>query len=77
MKTIKVLGTGCTKCKKTYDLVKEVVQEVGIEANVVKVEEVPEFIKYQVMTTPGIVIDEKVMHSGSIPSRELVTEWFK
>jgi small redox-active disulfide protein 2 len=58
------LGTGCAKCKNIYEVVQAAVQEKGIEADVVKVEEIPKIMKYGVMSTPALVIDDKVIFSG-------------
>ena len=77
MKEIIVLGSGCTKCIKTAELIQSVADECSIPINVVK-ETSPEIImNYGVMSTPAVVIDNMVVHSGSIPDREKVTGWFK
>ena len=77
MKEIIVLGSGCTKCIKTAELIQSVADECSIPINVVK-ETSPEMImNYGVMSTPAVVIDNMVVHSGSIPDREKVTGWFK
>lgn len=69
---IKVLGTGCTKCKKLEQLTRETIAELGIEANVEKVEDIYKIMQYGVMRTPGLVIDEKVVLTGRLPkSKEL------
>jgi len=64
---IKVLGTGCAKCKKLEQLTKETVLEMGIEATVEKVEDIYKIMQYGVMRTPGLVINEKVVLSGKFP----------
>ncbi len=61
MKSIKILGTGCSKCKTTYVNVLEALKQLDIEANVEKVEDIEEIMKYNVLTTPVLMIDE-VMH---------------
>lgn len=61
---IEVLGTGCTKCKMLYEAVQAAVKEKGIDAEVVKVEEIPKIMKYGVMSTPALVIDGTVIFSG-------------
>jgi len=61
---IEVLGTGCAKCKTLYEAVLAAVKEKGIEADVVKVEEIQKIMKYGVMSTPALVIDGKVVFSG-------------
>ena len=65
---IEVLGTGCAKCKTLYESVKTAVREKGIEAEVVKVEDMPSIMKYGVMSTPALVIDGKVVFSGKSAS---------
>lgn len=77
MKTIKILGTGCPKCKTTEALVKEVVAENNIDAKIEKVEDIMEIMKYNVLTTPVLVIDEKVTIKGRVPSKEEVIELLK
>jgi small redox-active disulfide protein 2 len=61
---IEVLGTGCAKCTALYEAALTAVKEKGIEAEVVKVEEIPKIMKYGVMSTPALVIDGKVIFSG-------------
>lgn len=69
---IKVLGTGCTKCKKLEELAKTTVAELGIDATVEKVEDIYKIMQYGVMRTPGLVVDDKVVLSGRLPkSKEL------
>ena len=67
---IKILGTGCTNCKTLDKMTHEVVEKNGINANITKVEDILEIIKYGVMSTPALVVDEKVVLSGRVPSRE-------
>lgn len=70
MKIIKVLGTGCSKCKSTVANVNEAVKQSGIEAEVIKIEDIKEIMKYNVMSTPAVVIDEEVKTKGKIPTVE-------
>ena len=74
MKNIKILGTGCPKCKRTTTLVEEVVKETGIDASIEKVEDIMEIMKYNIMTTPAVVIDEEVTIKGKVPSKSELTE---
>jgi small redox-active disulfide protein 2 len=67
---IKILGSGCAKCKTLEKLTKEVVEKNGIDATVTKVEDIAQIMKYGVMTTPAMVVDEKVVIKGSIPTEE-------
>ena len=72
MKTIKILGTGCPNCVTTEKIVTEVVKELNIEAKIIKVTEIMDIMMYDVMSTPAVVIDEKVVIKGKVPSKEEV-----
>ena len=72
---IKVLGTGCPKCKTLDKLTREVVAQNGIEAKVTKVEDILEIIKYGILSTPALVVDEKVVVSGRIPSADEIKQF--
>jgi len=65
---IKILGTGCSKCKTLEKLTREVVEQNGIEATITKVEDIVEIMKYGIMSTPALVVDEKVEIKGRVPS---------
>ncbi len=71
-KSIKILGTGCPKCKQTTAIVQEVVNENNINATIEKVEDIMEIMKYNVLSTPVLVIDEKIMVKGRVPSKDEV-----
>jgi small redox-active disulfide protein 2 len=73
MLTIKVLGSGCANCKKLEAVTRQVVDQMGVEAEVVKVTEYPDIMAYNVISTPGLVINEKVVSSGRIPSAAEIT----
>ncbi len=75
MKNIKVLGTGCANCKTTLKLIEEVAKEKGIALQLEKVEDMQSIMSYGVMTTPGVVVDGKVVHAGGIPSRDKIAGW--
>jgi len=75
MKHIKVLGSGCANCKKTMQLLEDVAQSKGVDVEIEKVEELQDIVAFGVMSTPAVVIDGKVVHTGSIPSRSQVEEW--
>lgn len=64
---IKVLGTGCAKCKKLEQITESVVKEAGLDANIEKVEDIYKIMQYGVMQTPGLVVDGKVVLSGRLP----------
>lgn len=72
---IKVLGTGCAKCKSTIALIEQVAQDKGAAVTLSKVEELREIMGYGVMSTPGVVINGKVVHAGGVPSREKIEQW--
>lgn len=71
---IKVLGTGCPKCKSLEQAVNEVVASEGINAQVSKVEDIMEIMKYGVMATPALVVDGTVVAKGRVPSAKELTE---
>ena len=76
MKEIKVLGIGCANCKSTIALIEQIAQGKGVEVKLEKVEELRDIMSYGIMSTPGVVIDGKVVHAGGVPSREKVASWF-
>ncbi|WP_430815059.1 thioredoxin family protein [Carboxylicivirga sp. RSCT41] len=66
--TIKVLGTGCAKCKSLEEITRKAVEEKGVDAQVEKVEDIMQIMSFGVMTTPALVIDGKVAIKGRVPS---------
>lgn len=76
-KVIKILGTGCPKCITMTSIVKDVVAENDIDATVEKVEDIAEIIKYNIMTTPALVVDDVVTIKGRVPSKSEVLELIK
>ena len=74
MREIKILGPGCAKCKTLDKLTREVVEKNGINANITKVEDIMEIMKYGVMSTPALVIDEKVVVKGRVPSQDEIKQ---
>ena len=74
---IKILGTGCPKCKKLAELAGQAVKESGIEAEITKVTEINEIMNYGVMITPALVIDGEVKSAGKIPGIEEIKSWLK
>ena len=71
---IKILGTGCSKCKTLEKITRDVVAANGIDANISKVEDIMEIMKYGVMTTPALVVDGNVVVKGRIPSAEEIKQ---
>ena len=66
MKQIKILGTGCSKCKTTYNNVLEALKALDIQADVIKIEDIEEMMKYNVLTTPVLMIDDVVKVKGRV-----------
>jgi len=75
MKNVKVLGTGCANCKNTVKLIDEVAKAKGVEVQLEKIEDMQQIMTYGVMSTPGVVIDGKVVHAGGVPTRAKVEGW--
>jgi len=75
--TIKILGTGCSKCKKLEDTVREVMKKNNIQGEIIKVTQLDDIMKYGIMMTPGLVVNEKVKSYGNIPKEEQILEWLK
>jgi len=74
---IKVLGTGCPKCKKLFAEAEKGIASSGVKADLEKVEKIEEIIRYGIMATPGLVIDEVVKASGRIPPSNEIASWIK
>ena len=74
---IKVLGTGCANCKSTMALIEQAAKDLNVDVTVEKEEDLAQIMQYGVMTTPGVVIDEKVVHAGGIPERALIEGWLQ
>ncbi|OIQ88361.1 hypothetical protein GALL_297600 [mine drainage metagenome] len=72
---VKILGTGCANCKATQKLVEDVIRARGLQASVDKVEDIASIMRFGVMSTPGVVVDGKVVHAGGVPSRAQVEQW--
>jgi small redox-active disulfide protein 2 len=75
MLTIKVLGSGCENCKKVEGIARKVLSSMGLDAQVIKVTDWAEIKKYPILGTPGLVVNEKVVCAGRIPSEAEVTTW--
>jgi len=72
---IKILGIGCANCKRLESVARQVVEEMGLEATITEVTDMDKIVSYDIVTTPGLVINEKVVSSGRIPSKAEVTTW--
>lgn len=72
---IKILGTGCSNCKRLEENAKKAVEELGLDATVEKVTDIKDIMKYGIMKTPGLVVDEKVKVSGRVPTSEEIKKY--
>jgi len=77
MKNIKVLGSGCRNCEITAKVITQAAKEAGVEIELEKVTNIAEIMAFGVMSTPGVVVDGKLVHSGGIPGPESVRAWVK
>jgi len=75
MLTIKVLGSGCANCKRVEQIARKVVDDLAIEAEVIKVTDYKQIMDYNILSTPGLVVNEKVVCSGRVPTPAEVTTW--
>lgn len=75
MLTVKVLGSGCANCKKLESVARKAIAGVGVEAEVIKVTDYDEIMKYPILSTPGLVINEKLVSAGRIPSEAEIKTW--
>ena len=77
MKVVKVLGSGCRNCEITAKAIAQAAKEAGVEIELQKVTDMAEIVAYGVLSTPGVVIDGQVVHSGSIPGPDQVRAWVR
>ncbi|MBL8435668.1 MAG: TM0996/MTH895 family glutaredoxin-like protein [Zoogloea sp.] len=77
MLNIKVLGPGCANCRKLEEIAREAVAALGVDAEISKVTDMQQIIAYDVLKTPGLVINEKLVSSGRIPTPQTVAEWIR
>jgi len=75
MLTIKVLGSGCANCKRVEQIARKVIEGMALEAEVIKVTDYNDITSYNILSTPGLVVNEKVVCSGRIPTPAEVTIW--
>ena len=76
MQIVKVLGSGCANCRNTQQLIEEVAAAKGVPIVLEKVEDMKEIVRLGVMSTPGVIIDGKLVHAGGVPARSKVEGWF-
>lgn len=75
MLTIKILGSGCANCKRLEQIVRKQVEELTLQAEIIKVTDYPSIMRYDIMATPGLVINEQLIASGRIPGIDEVRNW--
>jgi len=73
--TVKILGPGCANCRKLEAVAREAATSAGVQAEFVKVSDMKSIMAYDVLSTPGLVIDEKLVSSGRIPTQEEIRRW--
>lgn len=74
---IKILGVGCSRCRKLESIVRELVSQNNIDAEIEKVSDIQEMMSYRIIATPGLVINEKLKSSGVIPKNEQILNWIR
>jgi predicted thioredoxin/glutaredoxin len=77
MREVEVLGSGCAKCVKTAELIQAVANDCGVSVHVVKESSPEVMLNHGVMSTPAVVIDNQLIHSGSVPDRKTIEGWLK
>ena len=77
MKAFKVLGSGCKKCNQTADMIQSKAADLGLEISIEKITDLAQIMSYGVMSTPGVVLEDVVVHAGGLPSDEDITTWLK
>jgi len=75
MTTVIVLGSGCKKCTKTAELIEKTASELGVAVTVTKETDLATIMQWGVLATPGVVVDETLVHSGSVPSSDTIKSW--
>ncbi len=75
MKRFKVLGTGCANCDNTAKLIESTAHSLGVAMTLEKITDIAQILGYGVMSTPGVVLDDKVVHAGGVPDRSKVEGW--
>jgi small redox-active disulfide protein 2 len=77
MKEIKVYGPGCSRCSATAKMIRDSAAALGVEVNIEKVTDMAELARHGILSTPGVVVDGKVVHTGGLPKAETINGWLK
>jgi small redox-active disulfide protein 2 len=77
MKNVKVLGPGCRNCEITAKAIAQAAKEAGVEIELEKVTDLAQILSYGVMSTPGVVLDGKLVHAGGVPGPDQVRAWVR
>ncbi len=77
MKSIKVLGTGCGNCEKTAKLIQELAEEMQIPIQLEKITDLATIMGYGILSTPGVLVDETLVHSGGVPKPKEIRAWLE
>lgn len=72
---ILILGSGCANCRTTYDRITKVAEEMNIKVNLTKIEDIVEIAKYNIMSTPAVVVDGTIVHRGGVPTPDEIKSW--
>jgi small redox-active disulfide protein 2 len=75
MLSVKILGSGCANCKKLEAIARKAIAGLGVDAEVIKVTEYNDIMKYPILSTPGLVVNEKLVSAGRIPSEKEIASW--
>ena len=75
MKTVKILGPGCANCRKLETVARDAAAGAGIEVEFIKVTDIKDILAFDILSTPGLVVDDKVVSSGRIPTQAEIKEW--
>lgn len=75
MLTVKVLGSGCANCNRLEQIARKIVEDMSLQAEIIKVTDYKDIMAYNVMSTPGLVVNEKLVSAGRIPTPAEVTTW--